>query len=104
MFLISVSYPFAESISIPNSVTCQKNRYFNNAVNTSTLANPTHTSRGTLRSSCQSRRTWFQSQENPCGIFDDLSKVKVVYLSIIKHVTLQKIVAHYFRYDPRIII
>ena len=26
------------------------------------------------------------------GVFD---------LSIIKHVTLQKIVAHYFRYDPR---
>ena len=32
--------------------------------------------------------------------------IKVVYLvlSIIKHITLQKIVAHDFRYDPRVCI
>ena len=70
MFLRRILYPFSAPISTLNSVRYQKNRNFiSTAVSNSTLANPTLNSRGTLRSTYQSRRPCFRSKESPCGIF-----------------------------------
>jgi len=66
----TVPFFSANQYSEQRNVLYQKNKNFiSTAVSTSTLANPTLTSRSTLRSTYQSRRPWFRSQESTCGIF-----------------------------------
>jgi len=69
-FLRSILYHFSAPIRTLNNVIYQKNKNFiGTAVSTSTLTNPTLTSRNTSRITYQSRRPWFRSQESPCGAF-----------------------------------